>query len=275
MSQSITIPADRGSRITVTINGVKYVYAAGETATVPDEVAAAIADMLAMDPGGTRQTAFHEEMEENGGGGGGGGGGGVDRVYLEVVYNSDDESYEFKDKTITAKSFHEMLGSKLVYIVNSIGDVCGMSGLTDEDGEYSAQFFNVLNEDAVFYDVSGAADSDEAPMVMKWTDKYAKKGATGQTILDFAYNSTSEKDELTGDYADYEVYEMLTKDNVVLRNNAGTVYRLATMWTSSTKYGATFTSVGGTDVYCEDVEGYIEGYGKPSLEGYSYEIPQD
>lgn len=60
MSRSIVIPSDRGSRITVVINGKEYVYAAGATVTVPDEVAAVIADMLAMDPGGTRGTANEE-----------------------------------------------------------------------------------------------------------------------------------------------------------------------------------------------------------------------
>ncbi len=60
MSKSITIPADRGSRITVRINGVEYTYAAGATVTVPNEVAACIANMLANDPGGTRQSAKDE-----------------------------------------------------------------------------------------------------------------------------------------------------------------------------------------------------------------------
>lgn len=63
MSKSITIPSDRGSRITVVINGVTYVYQAGATVTVPDEVAAAIANMLAMDPGGTRKTMLDEMLE--------------------------------------------------------------------------------------------------------------------------------------------------------------------------------------------------------------------
>lgn len=63
MSTSITIPSDRGSRITVVINGVTYVYQAGATVTVPDEVAAAIANMLAMDPGGTRKTMLDEMLE--------------------------------------------------------------------------------------------------------------------------------------------------------------------------------------------------------------------
>lgn len=40
MSKTITIPDDRGSRVYVTINGRDYVYTAGETVTVPDEVAA-------------------------------------------------------------------------------------------------------------------------------------------------------------------------------------------------------------------------------------------
>ena len=40
MSKTITIPDDRGSRVYVTINGRDYVYTAGETVTVTDEVAA-------------------------------------------------------------------------------------------------------------------------------------------------------------------------------------------------------------------------------------------
>lgn len=60
MSKSITIPSNRGSRITVKINETEYVYAAGATVTVPDEVAAQIADMIANDPGGTRETATDE-----------------------------------------------------------------------------------------------------------------------------------------------------------------------------------------------------------------------
>ena len=43
MSQSITIPSDKGNPVNVTINGMKYTYTAGETATVPDEVAALFA----------------------------------------------------------------------------------------------------------------------------------------------------------------------------------------------------------------------------------------
>jgi hypothetical protein len=79
MSKTITIPSDRGSRIIVDINGVEYVYAAGATVTVPDEVAACIADAVAMKPGGHRESKFdeaHESLEarvealEAGGGGG-------------------------------------------------------------------------------------------------------------------------------------------------------------------------------------------------------------
>lgn len=40
MSKTITIPSDRGSRVFVTINRHSYVYKAGATETVPDEVAA-------------------------------------------------------------------------------------------------------------------------------------------------------------------------------------------------------------------------------------------
>lgn len=39
MSKTITIPSDRGSRITVKLNGKVYSYPAGTVQTVPDEVA--------------------------------------------------------------------------------------------------------------------------------------------------------------------------------------------------------------------------------------------
>ncbi len=44
MSKTITIPGAAGCRITVVLNGTKYIYTAGETATVPDEVAALLED---------------------------------------------------------------------------------------------------------------------------------------------------------------------------------------------------------------------------------------
>ena len=50
MSKTIVMPTDRGSRITVEINGRKYVYKAGTQYTVPDEVAAAIDESLAEKP---------------------------------------------------------------------------------------------------------------------------------------------------------------------------------------------------------------------------------
>lgn len=40
MAKTITIPSDRGSRVTVTLNGTTYTYAAGATVSVPDAVAA-------------------------------------------------------------------------------------------------------------------------------------------------------------------------------------------------------------------------------------------
>ena len=40
MSKQITIPSDRGNPVIVVVNGRKYIYAAGSTETVPDEVAA-------------------------------------------------------------------------------------------------------------------------------------------------------------------------------------------------------------------------------------------
>ena len=63
MSKTITIPSDRGSRVIVEINGVQYIYAAGSTVTVPDAVAACIADSVAMKPGGYRESKFDEAHE--------------------------------------------------------------------------------------------------------------------------------------------------------------------------------------------------------------------
>lgn len=40
MSKEITIPTGRGNPVFVVLNGVRYTYTAGETVTVPDEVAA-------------------------------------------------------------------------------------------------------------------------------------------------------------------------------------------------------------------------------------------
>lgn len=40
MSKQITIPSDNGTPVVVVLNGVKYSFAAGDTVTVPDEVAA-------------------------------------------------------------------------------------------------------------------------------------------------------------------------------------------------------------------------------------------
>lgn len=40
MSKTITIPNDKGNPVIVIINGVKYIYPAGSSQTVPDEVAA-------------------------------------------------------------------------------------------------------------------------------------------------------------------------------------------------------------------------------------------
>ena len=40
MSKTIRIPDDRGNPVNVVINGKKYIYTAGDTVSVPDEVAA-------------------------------------------------------------------------------------------------------------------------------------------------------------------------------------------------------------------------------------------
>ena len=43
MSTTITIPRDKGNPVVVVLNGKKYTYAAGETVSVPDDVAALLA----------------------------------------------------------------------------------------------------------------------------------------------------------------------------------------------------------------------------------------
>lgn len=99
MSKSITIPSDRGSRITVKVNGREYTYPAGASVTVPDEVAAAIENMLAMDPGGVRKSAdaaFLEGVEKE-----------IDGVRDDIREVSDDikemeESIDDLDKRVTA-----------------------------------------------------------------------------------------------------------------------------------------------------------------------------
>lgn len=65
MSKSIVIPTNRGSRITVTLNGVIYTYQAGATATVPDAVADII-ERFCADPVSTAKTAGDQlaEIEE-------------------------------------------------------------------------------------------------------------------------------------------------------------------------------------------------------------------
>ena len=44
MSKTIVIPSDKGNPVHVVLNGVRYTYTAGETVTVPDEVAALFED---------------------------------------------------------------------------------------------------------------------------------------------------------------------------------------------------------------------------------------
>ena len=56
MSKTIKIPDDM-SPYEVIINGVKHIYPAGSTQTVPDDVAALIENSLAMAPHGTRESA--------------------------------------------------------------------------------------------------------------------------------------------------------------------------------------------------------------------------
>ena len=67
MSKTITIPSDRGSRVFVTINGKDYVYKAGITVSVPDEVAALFeANAYEAVTGARRATAPLEAPERKG-----------------------------------------------------------------------------------------------------------------------------------------------------------------------------------------------------------------
>jgi len=67
MSKTITIPSDRGSRVFVTINGKDYVYKAGITVSVPDEVAALFeANAYEAVTGVRRATAPLEAPERKG-----------------------------------------------------------------------------------------------------------------------------------------------------------------------------------------------------------------
>lgn len=50
MSKSVTIPSTNSPMWTCCINGTCYSYSAGSTQTVPDEVAALINDIRALDP---------------------------------------------------------------------------------------------------------------------------------------------------------------------------------------------------------------------------------
>ena len=50
MSKSVRIPSDRGNPVVVRINNVEYIYTAGSTQTVPDEVAALLEGSQAETP---------------------------------------------------------------------------------------------------------------------------------------------------------------------------------------------------------------------------------
>jgi len=50
MSKSVTVPTNKGNPVVVYCNGKKYVYTAGETATVPDEIAELFANSKATEP---------------------------------------------------------------------------------------------------------------------------------------------------------------------------------------------------------------------------------
>ena len=50
MAKSVTVPTNKGNPVVVYCNGKKYIYTAGETATVPDEVAELFANSKATEP---------------------------------------------------------------------------------------------------------------------------------------------------------------------------------------------------------------------------------
>lgn len=50
MSKSVTVPTNKGNPVVVYCNGKKYIYTAGETVTVPDEVAELFANSKATEP---------------------------------------------------------------------------------------------------------------------------------------------------------------------------------------------------------------------------------
>lgn len=96
MSKTIQIPSDKGNPVFVTLNGKKYTYTAGETVSVPDEVAA----LFDNNDGenviyGRRATAPLEAPKRKGDGGGipiltddegnlyGDGGSSIDAIYVE------------------------------------------------------------------------------------------------------------------------------------------------------------------------------------------------
>lgn len=67
MSKTIKIPSDKGNPVFVTLNGVKYTYTAGETVSVPDEVAALFDDNAGENViYGRRATAPLEAMNRKG-----------------------------------------------------------------------------------------------------------------------------------------------------------------------------------------------------------------
>lgn len=67
MAKTITIPTDLGyeNQMVLTINGKTYSYTPGDTVSVPDEVAALIADMERQQPSGTRAPAIQADWYEN------------------------------------------------------------------------------------------------------------------------------------------------------------------------------------------------------------------
>lgn len=63
MSKSVTVPTNKGNPVVVYCNGKKYIYTAGETATVPDEVAELFANSKATEPVTRTDTNDLEKIE--------------------------------------------------------------------------------------------------------------------------------------------------------------------------------------------------------------------
>ena len=63
MAKTITIPTNKGNPVLVSINGKKYKYTAGATVSVPNEVAALLADNQKNEPVTGGDTTDLEKIE--------------------------------------------------------------------------------------------------------------------------------------------------------------------------------------------------------------------